>query len=239
MINVYCDESCHLELSKSKPTEQKSMVLGGVSCPIELVRSINQDIKNIKEKHGLSKSTEFKWTKVSKNKINFYKEIIEYFFSNKNLKFRAIVFQDKSKFNYKKYSHNDLYYIMYFYLLREMIDPNNKSNIYIDKKDTRGGKKINKLKECLCNSKLDFNLNIIEKIQIIDSKDSEIMQVADLLIGSMSYANRGYDKLGYKSIYKKELVELVRKLSGYNLCETTLRQEYKFNIFIWEPNYSI
>ena len=36
VINIYCDESCHLENDK-----HTSMVLGGVSCPISKVRDIS------------------------------------------------------------------------------------------------------------------------------------------------------------------------------------------------------
>ena len=47
VINIYCDESCHLENDK-----HTSMVLGGVSCPISKVRDISVKIKELKEKYG-------------------------------------------------------------------------------------------------------------------------------------------------------------------------------------------
>lgn len=239
LYNIYCDESCHLELGKKDDYSQLSMVLGCVSCPKESVREVSDAIREIKEKYGFNRGWEIKWTKVSQVKIDFYIELINFFFNNDLLKFRAIVYPDKTKFNYHKYNHNDIYYIMYFYLLREMINPYEKNNIYIDKKDTRGGKKIKKLKQYLCNQKLDFNQEIIDTMQIIDSKDSEIMQIADLLIGAVSYANRSLDEELKSSKAKIELVNLIREKSGFNLLKTTLRQEKKFNILIWESEYSL
>lgn len=241
MYNIYCDESCHLELGSKNNKEQLSMVLGCISSPKQYVREVSDNIRRIKEKHGFNRGWEIKWTKVSDAKIEFYMELIEFFFNDDLLKFRTIVYPDKSKFNYRRYTHNDIYYIMYFYLLREMINPYETNHIYIDKKDTRGGEKIRKLKRDLCDEKIDFNHEIIDTMQIIDSKDSEIMQLADLLIGAVSYANRGLvdDYQGTSSKAKISLVDLIRQRSGFDLLKTTLRQEKKFNIFIWESNYSL
>ena len=47
--NIYCDESCHLEHDNNK-----IMVLGGISCPYEFVRSAINDIRAIKQKHGFN-----------------------------------------------------------------------------------------------------------------------------------------------------------------------------------------
>jgi hypothetical protein len=67
IYNVYCDESCHLENDG-----QKIMVLGAVWCPLEQVRKISEEIREIKIKHQLSPKFEIKWTKVSPAKQAFY-----------------------------------------------------------------------------------------------------------------------------------------------------------------------
>lgn len=234
MYNLYCDESCHLQPTEYNKSEQQSMVIGGIKVKKELVPTINLDIRKIKAKHGLNRS-EVKWTKVSPSKLDFYKDLIKYYFENPELSFRCIVSQDKNTLSYEKHSHNDIYYIMYFYLLRNMISVDEKNNIYIDKKDTLGGHKVRKLKECLCNEKLDFNQELIDKIQIIDSKDSEIMQLADIIIGAISFANRGLDNDldNSRSIAKIELVNLIRLFSKKTLLKSTLLNESKLNIFIF------
>jgi len=84
--NIYCDESCHLEKDKSN-----IMVLGAMSCLIENKKEIFNDIRSIKEIHGLSKSFEIKWTKVSESKIEFYKDLVDYFFRNEKLSFRGLI----------------------------------------------------------------------------------------------------------------------------------------------------
>ena len=89
MINIYCDESCHLESDSSD-----IMVLGGISCNAEDKKQIFEEIRAIKIKHDLSSWFEIKWTKISYKKLEFYKELVDYFFSN-NLRFRGIIATDK------------------------------------------------------------------------------------------------------------------------------------------------
>ena len=63
MINVYCDESCHLEHDNSN-----IMVIGGVWCSKNRVKAISDKIKALKEQYQIKPNTEIKWVKVSKNK---------------------------------------------------------------------------------------------------------------------------------------------------------------------------
>ncbi|ELC8454422.1 DUF3800 domain-containing protein [Clostridium perfringens] len=227
MINIYCDESCHLKLTDNNKEEQQIMAIGGVACDIEYLDKILRDIRKLRIKHEVFKS-EMKWTKVSKGKINFYKEIIDLFFENDCLEFRVIL-KDKRKIYYDKYDHEEIYFIMYYYLLREMISIKDKTSIYIDKKDTKGGRRIEKLKECLCNQKLDFDQNLIEKIQIVNSKHCELLQIADVFIGAITYENRGKRE----SEAKVEIVEYLRKKTKLTLKKTVPTSNKKFNIFVW------
>ena len=148
--SIYCDESCHLPNDDSDV-----MVLGAVMCPTNLKRKAFEDIRNIKAHHGLSSWHEIKWTKVSGSKINFYLELVNYFFSNDFLSFRGVVATNKSKLDHMRYnqgSYDLWYYKMYFYLLSPLIDPLHDYRIFIDIKDTKGGPKVKKLHEVLCNS---------------------------------------------------------------------------------------
>lgn len=234
MINIYCDESCHLELSKNGYDKQKAMVIGGIKCDIEYVKEICEDIKNIKEKHGIYKYNEIKWTKVANGKKEFYKELVEYFFKQEKLEFRCVVFPDKSKLNYQKHDHDDIYNIMYYLLLNKMIRNGEKYSIYVDKKDTRGSEKFKRLRKFLCNKNRDFRMETIEKIQIVDSRDLQLMQLVDLLIGAISYFNRDVYNEAKEGSAKKEIIELIKKLSKIDLNKTSYLSEHKFNVFMWQ-----
>lgn len=89
MINIYCDESCHLEHDKAK-----AMLLGAISCSESEKSRIYSEIRAIKERHSLSTWNEIKWTSVSPSKLSFYIEIIDYFINEPALSFRAVVAKD-------------------------------------------------------------------------------------------------------------------------------------------------
>ncbi len=231
-INIYCDESCHLENDR-----QKVMVLGAVWCPFEKKDEIFERIREIKVKHGLKKDFEIKWTKVSISKVEFYLELVDYFFDDDDLHFRALVVPDKSIIKHKDYNqdHDTWYYKMYFSMLKVLIDPHSKNRIFIDIKETRSSDKVKKLHDVLCNDRYDFDKEIIEIVQTVKSHEVEILQLADLLIGAVSYINRGIKT----NEGKLSVIERIKKRSGYSLTLTTYLKESKFNILIWQPKKPI
>ncbi|MBI2487458.1 MAG: DUF3800 domain-containing protein [Deltaproteobacteria bacterium] len=226
-FNIYCDESCHMEND-----HQKVMVLGAVWCPIEKVREISIRIREIKRDHSLKPDFEIKWTKVSPAKLEFYLNLVDYFFDDDDLHFRALIVPDKSKLRHEVFrqSHDEWYYKMYFEMLKVIFNPESKYRIYLDIKDTHGAAKVTKLHDVLCNNMYDFSREIIERVQTVRSHEVEIMQIADLMIGAISYVNRGLTD----SSAKLALVERVRKRSGYELTRTTLLRENKVNLFRWD-----
>jgi Protein of unknown function (DUF3800) len=225
-INIYCDESNHLEKDGIS-----TMVLGSIYAPKEKIKAVNKRIREIKEKHKIKSTTEVKWTKVASGKIQFYLDVIDYFFDNDDLHFRAIIV-NKDSLNHKsfKQTHDEFYYKMYFELLSKILDPQDKYNIYLDIKDTQGNKKVKKLEKVLCNDMYDFDGNIIQNIQQVRSEELEVLQLADLLIGAMQFLNRK----DVKSEAKKILVERMKSRSGYDLLKSTLVREPKTNIFYWK-----
>ncbi len=232
MINIYCDESCHLEHDDSE-----IMVLGAMSCNIDEKSNIFNDIRVIKNKHGLDSKFEIKWTKVSKSKIEFYKELVDYFFQNKNLHFRGLVAMHKKELDHCKFNNGDYdtwYYKMYFRLLDPIIHESEKYKILIDIKDTHGGPRVQKLHEVLCNNIYDFKLEVINGVYQINSKESEILQLADLMIGALGYYHRKLYNSG-KNLGKRELIDYIQEKHKINMAKRTARTAQKYNLFIWSP----
>jgi hypothetical protein len=229
IYNIYCDESCHLEND-----HLQVMVLGAIWCPLEKVKEIALQLRRIKAFHGMKPDFEVKWTKVSPAKRRFYKDLIECFFSEDNLHFRALIVPDKTKLRHEDFgqSHDDWYFKMYFDMLKVIFEPNAHYRIYLDIKDTRSAAKIAKLHDVLCNSMYDFSCQIIERVQTVRSHEVEIMQLVDLLIGAVAYVNRNLST----SETKLELINLIRERSHYSLTRTTLLREDKFNLFRWHAS---
>ena len=232
LINVYADESCHLE-SNAITKDNRFMVLGGISCPDENKKYIFEAIKNLKEENKINRFSEIKWVKVTKNKIHAYEALVKYFFSCDELSFRAIIVDKKQlKHDAFNHTHDQFYYKMYWQMLEWFIEQSNRYNIYLDIKDTQGSMKIKNLHTVLCNTKHDFNRQVIENIQEIRSHEIVLTQLVDILIGAISYANRY--PAGGKSHAKQTIVDLIKSISGLSLINTTSLGARKFNIFRWE-----
>lgn len=231
LYNVYCDETCHLEHDGIN-----DMVIGAVWCPQDKLRGINQRIRTIKLRNGISPSAELKWTKISPAKVQVYKDIIDYFFNDDDIHFRAIIIPDKSKLNHQAFhqTHDDWYYKMYFDMLKVILSPTEQYEIYIDIKDTHSYQKAQKLKEVCSNSMYDFSQNIIRRLQPIRSDEIQIMQLVDILIGAIGYENRIFEDGFVKSQAKLEVIDLIKRRSNYSLTRSTLLREDKCNLFVWD-----
>lgn len=215
-FNFYCDESTHLENDN-----QPFMIIGYVSTPFNLLSMHNKAIRKMKTQHYLH--GELKWSALSKSQYPFYNDLIEYFFSNSSLEFRAIVI-DKKQMNHEAFNqtHDDFYDKMYYQLLNKKIIPNYTYNIYLDIKDTYSYKKAKNLKRYLAR-----DYNNIRNLQVIKSYESELMQLTDVLMGALNYKLRGLDKV----ISKNNIIDKIESLCGRSLTTGTYKDESKFNLF--------
>lgn len=222
-MNYYIDESCHLLNDNSN-----YMVLGVLFCEKENVKFISNQIKKIKRKHGIANSFKIKSTKVSDSKPEFYMELLNFFLKCSYVHYRAIVI-DKRKLQHKQFdqTHDDFYYKM-TYLLMKRLQYGFENNIYIDYKDIHSYQRSQELKNYL-NYTADFNSIGIEfSAQPINSKDSVLMQMCDLITGLVTYANRGLKTNDGKLrlIYFLESSLRIRlNMTNYN---------NKLNILEWE-----
>lgn len=228
---IYCDESCHLENDDSD-----IMVLGSVKINENLKSIYFDQIRNLKQKHGMSSWNEIKWTKVSNSKIDFYLDIIDWFFES-DINFRGLVALNKKELDHTQFSNGDYdlwYYKMYFRLLDPLLEWGQECRVFIDIKDTRGGVRVKKLQEVLCNNIYDFNGSVLKNIQQIHSNQSELLQICDLIIGSLSYYHRGlYNE--HNDSAKNKLISHIRYRYGINYNVSSYKSEKKFNLFIWKP----
>lgn len=228
-FNVYCDESCHMEHDRI-PT----MALGATYCPSHETRNISKSIRSLKVQHKLSNKFEAKWTKVSPAKGDFYLALLDLFLDNDLLRFRGLVVPDKNQLDHARFrqSHDDWYYKMYFTMLKKIVSPSDRYRIYLDIKDTRGGKKTRELHRFLADSIQDSSNQCIERVQQMRSHESELLQITDLLIGALTYSNRGI----VSSTAKTDMIARLQERLGTNaLAQTSPLNATKFNILVWNP----
>lgn len=226
LINIYCDESCHLENDR-----QRAMVLGAASCPAEIHKSLSRKIKVLKKNHGIPATREIKWTQVSPSNLAFYLALIDLFFDESQLGFRGVVVPDKTALDHDHFdqSHDDFYYKMWWLLLTRMVDDQHGFRVFIDIKDSHSAQKLTKLHEVLRNAHYDFDNKRIKSIEAVRSHDVLLIQLADVLTGALSHKFREVDG----SDAKRAIIQRVRDRSGLTLTKSTPPGARKFNVFVW------
>jgi hypothetical protein len=158
-FDVYCDES-HPDLLSSQNSKNKFMIIGSLWLASDVRQQFKAEIRSILKEHYLF--TEYKWSKVSTSKFDFYKKIIEWFFEkNNHLRFRCIAVE-RAKINLLHYHENDQelgFYKFYYQLIHHWITDFNEFNIFCDFKSTRKKDRLQTLHKCLTNSNLSANIN--------------------------------------------------------------------------------
>lgn len=218
-FNIYCDESCHLEND-----HKKYMLLGCVSSAYNQVKRHTERINNLKDKHKYN--GEIKWSNVSNSQLQFYRELIDYFFDT-DLQYRAVVV-NKSKIRNEAHQqdYNTFYYKMYYQLLNHNKNSAYTYNVYLDIKDTLSAHKVGKMKEIL-NTKF----GVFRNVQNIRSHESLLLQLSDFITGALSYNLNDENK---KVIAKCQIIEKIKQHSKQQLIDSSALAEEKLNLFFIE-----
>ena len=201
------------------------MVFGALICAGSRVREIDTQIKALREKHGYLR--ELKWTKLSRLDLPFYRDLFNFIHANEHLRFKAVLVPDKSLLDHEKYndgSASDFYYKIAFFALRDFIVSEKTYRLYMDYMDTLGRSKIRKLKTVLMSCKPKTL-----EAQTIRSHESQLIQVCDLLIGAICYANR--TDIDMQSPVKTEVIAMISNCFGIQLDRSTPKYVKKFNLF--------
>lgn len=227
-FNIYCDESCHLEHDRIT-----TMVIGALVCPQHRARQVADAIRTLKHARGLTGPYELKWARISPSFLGLYEAALDLFFADDDLRFRAVII-DKTLLRHSEFveqDHDTFYYKMHYTLLDKLITPPHQHFVYMDIKDTRSAKKMAKLHEVLRNRKHDPACEVVRCVHPVRSEQVEQLQLTDVLIGAIAYANRGLAS----SAAKVRLVESLRTRSGLSLTSTTSLWAQKVNILKWVP----
>lgn len=224
-MEVYCDE-CRQDLLVNKNVIGKNnryTVLGGIWIDKDAREEFKNEINKLRKKYNVY--GEIKWKKVSNDKINFYKEVIRVFFKSKKIAFRAIIIDSKI-FDITKYHNNSLelgFYKCYYQLLKEWIKPPIEYSVFLDYRKDKSRKRAYDLKTCINNH---LKTDTIKNIQFINSKESTLLQVEDIIMGCVGYKYN----FEYQGVSKAKN-EILKEIEKYEkICETN-SQKKKFNIF--------
>lgn len=214
---LYCDES--------RQTKDRYMVLGGIAVPQVSLEIMNRELQALR--HDKEFHVEMKWNKVSNKWLPKYKCLVDYFFEKNNadrLHFHAMIV-DTHQVNHHKFNQGDKelgFYKFYYQLLLNCfgrhycpIVEEDRFVVYLDYRHTPYP--LCELKDILNHGMAKQFKNYgrpFRKVEPQNSKQHDLMQINDVLIGAIGYHKNEYDKIKGCSPAKAELAKYIALLSG-------------------------
>lgn len=208
-IYIYADESSQ--------DAQQFMLLGGIAVRAHLLKEIEQAFSNLRVQTNMTR--ELKWSKVTNQKTEEYRRFIDLFFEllgSGKLSFHCMIL-DSTKIKHKQFSESyelGFYKFFYQFLLHSFgkrYGHNNDLYVFLDQRQT--GYKLDDLRTILNNgmkSSCNIDRRPFRLVEFADSKQSTIVQVADIILGAVGYLkNKRFTVAGAK-IAKVELSAYVK-----------------------------
>lgn len=229
VLHLYCDESRHL------PKDRETvMLMGALACPAESVAECHLGLKALCTAHGLPAHFEIKWTKVSPAKLDFYSAVLDWFLASDALSFRCLVLPDKTRTMQRlpDASRDHLYYGLYYQLLRQQLEPENRYRAFLDMKDTRGREKLAELTKLLRTDADEFSQ--LQQMQHVRSHEIGLLQITDFLLGAVGYARSIAPEPG--SPAKLALIRHLEDKLGFPLTADSPPGSSKARIATWHDS---
>lgn len=178
---------------------------------------------------------EVKFNKVSRNNIDFLKMIIDFVFETKSLSFYSYTTHKQSKYFQKNFSKD--VWSAYEKITLKLIDVSlGEKEILIlvaDHITTPRGVKFE------VNVKKNFNESkkrlALAGVCRFDSKSNDLLQVVDLLVGTITYDIKVKNGLITGSKYKLELVNYLKSKLGTDSFSSGFKN-YNFSVFVEKDN---
>jgi hypothetical protein len=178
---IYCDESRH-----DGAKEHQYMAIGGLWVPAEQKAAVSQALKAVRREAGLG--AEVKWSKTSRVSLEGYKRLVDFFFDTPGINFRVILVEH-ALVNTEKYHGGDKelgFYKFYYEMLIKWLMDNNEYLVLLDFKQNKGADRYTMLRKVL-EQKL-LGKAWISDLTVIDSHETPLAQLTDLLTGAAAAA---------------------------------------------------
>lgn len=208
--HIYCDESS---------TGSRFIVYGGIVLPTRDLESFEDLVAAWRTRYKMD--DELKWGKVSSGKYAEYQAFVDFYFKNRHrdgLHFKSMICDTQSPgyIALRKEKPDTAYYILYYYFLLKKFGPYAKDNdhslsVILDERSTAYN--LTDLKKFLnisIRNECRLDRDVISELRCCDSKNSNAMQLADVLMGALAWE---YNDLGTRPDASKAKNDLAAHLA--------------------------
>jgi hypothetical protein len=201
------------------------MAIGGLRLPRDVKPDLTRALRQICAARALL--GELKWKKVSDRRLDDYKAVVDFFFMQTDLRFRVIVVeQAKVRMDIHGRDRELAFYKFYYEMLEKWLEERGEYLILLDYKANRHADRYTTLK-----TYLERHLRgkaWIADLTIIDSSESPLAQLCDVLTGAVAAAYNGIRPGSAKAILADHIAQ---RASFTTLRTSTSLSATKFNIF--------
>lgn len=237
ILHVYADESC--------TGGQKYLVLGGIALEEAFVPEALRRLKSVRDAYNTY--GEVKWQKVSKNRLDFYKAYVDVFFDasqDDEVHFYAL-YVDTHTFNHTKYNggeaeigFNKLIYQLLLHKFGRKYGQNYRLYVYLDDRTTKHDPEAMRP---MLNNELDSRWQIggrpFRQLRFRDSKQCDLIQLNDLLVGTVGFKRNLHDKRPDCAPHKIALAEHILRRAHENEKPHRLNSQQARRFAVWPFKY--
>lgn len=237
MFDVYGDESC--------TSGNRFLCLGALAIQRATVPTILENLKRVRDRHNTF--GEVKWSKVSRSKLDFYREYVDVFFAascQDDVHFRAL-YVDTSTFNHHGFNSgnaeigfNKLIYQLLLHKFGREYGRTHGIEVFLDDRATKHDPED--LRPMLNNhlAKYGIRSSPFRRIRFRDSKNCDLIQLNDVLLGVVGFKKNLHDKKTDCSEHKKALADhiITRALANEAPHRLNSRQAKKFAVWPFRYN---
>ncbi len=221
---------------ESRQTAERYMVVGGVIISRGYEQTIIDKIGEYRKQAIYP--WEFKWHKISKSRLEAYRGFVDLVLSQSEyVHFKSMVIDTSEYDRRTRNKELGFYKLMYQFLLHsfgEYLQPEDRCKIYLDKRTTKYYK-LSTLWAILnrgINKRYKIGVNPVRFIEPIDSKDHDLIQLADIVIGAIGYEMNRWNELVDASPAKIALARHISNRVGLaSLQRPTPKDKREFSIW--------
>ncbi|VTZ25760.1 conserved hypothetical protein [Methylocella tundrae] len=215
----FCDES---GISTDRFT-----VVGGLCLPKHNIPIVLENMAAYRKKFNMTK--ELKWSKITDNKFEEYKQLVDYFFamnSTNKCHFHSIIF-DNHKWRHNKFNDGDsdiglskLYYQLLHHKFCKKCAPRGTLYVRLDRRNSSTC--LEDLRNMLNRAAArdhKIETSPFKVIEPADSKECDILQINDVILGAVCAVRNGKHLLETGRKSKKDIANMVLEKSGFSSFE--------------------
>ncbi|MBI5258575.1 MAG: DUF3800 domain-containing protein [Burkholderiales bacterium] len=232
MLEIYADESCK--------DQHKFLVIGAIAIDHRHATDMRNALAFVRTVNG--QEGEVKWSRCTRQKLDFYKQFVDVFFdfsADDRAHFQGL-YVDTSTFKHKKFNGGDrdlgfnkLIYQLLLHRFGRRKGADYPLHVFLDARATK--QKPEDLRPML-NADLrrwGIATDPFRRITFVDSAKSDLVQLADLLVGTIGFTKNLHHRRDEAAAHKIELKQHIIRRALANEPTTRLNSPRAERFYVW------